>query len=243
MESRLYVDMLPQPDNTTCGPTCLHALYRYYADPIPLKAVLSEITYLEEGGTLSVYLALHALLRGYRATIYTYNLDLFDPTWFPAVHSDISRKLRLQAAYKKKKPLMDVATAAYLEYLERGGRLRFEVLTAALIRKYLNRGVPIITGLNATYLYNCAREYGEGNRIHYDDIRGESMGHFVVLSGYDRTRASVFIGDPLRPNPLSRNQQYSVPIYRLLCSIMLGILTYDANLLIIEPQKRRSKKG
>jgi hypothetical protein len=29
-----------------------------------------------------VWLACHALRRGYDATIYTYNLQLFDPTWF-----------------------------------------------------------------------------------------------------------------------------------------------------------------
>ncbi|MGH7163181.1 MAG: hypothetical protein ACREID_06840, partial [Planctomycetota bacterium] len=73
MEKRLELEMLPQPDDAACGPTCLHAVYRYHDDPIPLAHILEEIPRLKEGGTLAVFLACHALRRGYRATIYTYN--------------------------------------------------------------------------------------------------------------------------------------------------------------------------
>ena len=74
MESKLYLDIYPQPDGTTCGPTCLHAVYRFFNDPIPLPQVVSEVKQLEEGGTLAVYLGSHALARGYKATIYTSTL-------------------------------------------------------------------------------------------------------------------------------------------------------------------------
>ena len=36
METRLSLDILPQPDELTCGPTCLQAVYRYYDDNISL---------------------------------------------------------------------------------------------------------------------------------------------------------------------------------------------------------------
>jgi hypothetical protein len=58
----------------------------------------------------------------------------------------------------------------------------------------------------------------------------------VVLSGYDKRLRRVLIADPLRQNPYSEAQEYEVDINRLICAIMLGILTYDANLLIIEPR-------
>ena len=239
METRLYIDILPQPDDITCGPTCLHALYHYYDDPVPLNQLISEIPSLEGGGTLAVHLACHALRRGYKATIYTYNLQLFDPTWFVPNGPNISEKLRLQQKYKNDDPLLQVASKAYLDFLEMGGRLRFEVLTPALIRRFLNRSIPLLTGLNATYLYNCSREHGKGNRLFYDDVCGESTGHFVVLAGYDRIQRNVLVFDPFMPNPVSTNQQYHVNIYRLICAIMLGIVTYDDNLLIIEPSRKK----
>ena len=57
MESRLHFDILPQPDPTTCGPTCLHAVYRYHGDEMPLARVIAETPALEEGGTLAVLLS------------------------------------------------------------------------------------------------------------------------------------------------------------------------------------------
>jgi hypothetical protein len=55
----------PQPSDTTCGPTCLHAMYRYCADTISLEEVISGVKYLKDGGTLAAMLACHALGRGY----------------------------------------------------------------------------------------------------------------------------------------------------------------------------------
>ena len=237
---KLYLDISPQPDDATCGPTCLHAIYRYFDDPIHLSRVVSEVTDLEGGGTLAVYLACHALRRGYKAMIYTYNLKLFDPTWFVPNGPDISERLRLQLRYKDDDSLFNTATHAYLKFFELGGKLRFQSLTPGLIRNYLKREVPILTGLNATYLYSCSREYVEDLHLVYDDIRGESTRHFVVLAGYDKMSRNVLIADPLKPNPVSSHQQYEVNIYRLVCSIMLGIVTYDDNLLIIEPRRKRT---
>ena len=101
MESKLEIEILPQPDDTTCGPTCLHAVYRYYGDSIPLRDVISEVQKLEEGGTLAVLLGLHALRRGYRATLYTYDLQVFDPTWFEDEVSNLDERLTLRMQHRR----------------------------------------------------------------------------------------------------------------------------------------------
>ncbi|UCD82800.1 MAG: hypothetical protein JSW26_15610 [Desulfobacterales bacterium] len=241
MYTKLKFDISRQPDNASCGPTCLHAVYRYYNDPISLETVTAQVPNIPEGGTIEVYLACHALRRGYKTTIIPYNLRIFDPTWSDIPSSQIAAKLRRQLNLKKDIPGIEVVTNAYLEYLELGGRLRFEVMTPALIRRYLKKSIPILTGLSATYLYNTAREYDNGGELTYDDVRGESVGHFVVLTGYDRKDRSVSVADPLKTNPVADSQYYSVNIYRLACAIMLGILTYDGNLLIIQKRERKKK--
>ena len=242
MTSNLYLDILPQPDNITCGPTCLHAIYRYFGDEISLQQVVSEVPQIASGGTLAVYLAVHALRRGYRATIYSYNLQIFDPTWAVARGKEIAGKLKLQASCKKVDPELEVATKGYLEFLELGGELRFEVLTAALIRRYLKRSLPILSGLSATYLYNSAREYCQGKDLIFDDIRGTPMGHFVVLAGYDKEDRTVLVADPLLPNPVNSGQYYRVNILRLVCALMLGTLTFDGDLLIIKPTPKKKRR-
>ena len=59
----------------------------------------------------------------------------------------------------------------------------------------------------------------------------------VVLSGYDPKTRLVSVADPLQDNPRFNSQYYRVGINRLTASILLGILTYDANLLVITPKK------
>lgn len=236
--AQLNFEVLPQPDDTTCGPTCLHSVYRYFNHPVSLEEVISEIAHLPEGGTLAVTLACHALSRGFRATIYTYNLQLFDPTWF--VDGALSTKLDIPARLKEQKKLkrgqkFALATDAYVEFLNMGGILRYEELNGSLLRKHLNRNLPILTGLSSTHLYNCARERDD----EYDDVGGKPQGHFVVLSGYDREQREVQVADPLLDNPRYDGQYYRVHMDRLIASILLGILTYDANLLVIEPRTKR----
>jgi len=234
METKLQVEIQTQPDDFTCGPTCLHALYQYFGDTLPLEQVLGEVSMLEGGGTLDVLLANHALRRGYSAKIFTYNLQLFDPTWFGEVLVDLPAKLREQREAKPDGKLR-LATDAYLEFLSLGGQVRYEELNAGLIRRYLQREIPILTGLSATYLYSTAREYGaEGAE---DDVRGWPAGHFVVLCGYDPESRDVLVADPIRKNPLAGSRRYVISIDRVICAILLGIVTYDANLLIIEPRR------
>ena len=237
---RFKLEVLPQPDSVTCGPTCLHAVYRYFGDQIPLEQVIAEVPALPHGGTLAVLLGCHALRRGYTAEIYTYNLQVFDPTWFRE-QANLVELLEAQRRVKPE-PKLQLATSAYLEFLSLRGRIHYESLSAPLLRRFLNREVPILTGLLATHLYDCAREY----RDEYDPVRGEPVGHFVVLSGYDRQKREVRVSDPLQDNPRYNKRYYSVSTERLMASILLGIVTYDANLLIVRPppvQKARRDRG
>jgi len=234
--AQLELEILPQPDDTTCGPTCLHAVYRYWGDEIPLERIVAEVDPLPGGGTLAVSLASHALRRGYDAEIFTYNLQLFDPTWFVG-EVDLSKRLKNQRKHKRSRKLR-ISTDAYLRFLELGGRVRFEELRPSLIRRFLNRDVPILTGLSATYLYQCAREHEDD----YDDVRGAPVGHFVVLSGYDRGKREVTVSDPSHDNPRFRTHRYSVGMNRLITAISLGVVTYDANLLVLTPKSQRREK-
>jgi hypothetical protein len=241
----LPVIVRPQPDMFSCGPTALHAVYRYYGEELRLEDVIAEAPTLEEGGTLAVLLGSHALRRGYSAILYSFNLMLLDPTWFangrPAV--DVATKLRAQTSVKRDKKRR-TASAAYAEFLQLGGDLRMQDITPELLRRYFDRGRPILAGVSATYLYNCARELDNGD---YDDLRGEPSGHFVVLTG--ARDGEVQVADPWHPDvsdvrksvapqsETSTGRYYWVPMRRLLHGVLLGVLTYDGNLLVIEPSE------
>ncbi len=246
----LRLEILSQPNDSTCGPTCLHAVYRYFGRDVSLESVVNDIGQFDQGGTLAVFLGCDALQKGYDARIYTYNLQIFDPTWFLEPNVDLRQKLTAQMQVKELKRLQ-MASEAYLKFLDLGGEIRMEVLTVRLIRKYLLRQLPILTGLSATFLYGESREIATtkivpGRTSVPDDIRGVPCGHFVVLCDYDPDRRVVLVADPLDANPIAKDKFYAVDIDRVFSAIMLGIVTYDANLLIIRPKsnsKQTSAKG
>jgi hypothetical protein len=229
----LTLELVAQPDDTSCGPTCLHGVYRYYGRAVPLRQLMEDITSFDTGGTLSVHLGIDALRRGYRARIYSYNLRIFDPSWFP-VHDkeELLGKLRARAAITTDEKRVHT-TRAYIEFLELGGEVRMTDFNSALLRKYLRQKVPILTGLSATYLYQAKREHPVTGQD--DDVAGEATGHFVVLTGYDPETKEARLADPYGKNPIRQKMTYSVKLDRLVTAILLGVLTYDANLLIIRP--------
>ncbi|MBI1372665.1 MAG: hypothetical protein GC159_07870 [Phycisphaera sp.] len=221
----------PQPDLLTCGPACLHAMYRHFGVDLSLEQVIDETRRLPGGGTLAVMLALHAMQRGYGATIYTCDLRTFDPTWFgPEV--DLVERLRAQAAVKARHKLR-TATEAYIEFLEAGGELYMNDITDELLVDLLSSGIPFIAGLNATWLYQCVRERQDD--MQPDDLLGEPTGHFVVVHGLDRQRRTAHIADPFLQKPEPGRHHYEIGIDRLVGAILLGIVTYDAKLLILTP--------
>ncbi len=227
----LDVRVLPQPTDSVCGPTCLHAVYRYFERSMPLEEIIDQIPVLPDGGTLAVNLGSHALGHGFSATIITSDLRLFDPTWFKE-GVDLAKKLTEQSA-KKSGRRLEIATQSYLEFLRLGGEVKLESINLSLLRSYIDRGVPVLAGLSATYLYDCPRELADGT---FDDVKGEPSGHFVVVQGYDIDGEHVRIADPLEDNPGFEDRYYRVHIERLLAAIHLGIVTYDANVLVLEPK-------
>lgn len=226
---RLHI--LPQPDDNTCGPTALQAVYAHLGLDMPLEQVIREVHALEDGGTLAVFLGLHALKQGFHARIHSYNLRVFDPSWEGLPGEVLRKKLLAQTRFKDGKKLA-AACLAYARFLKMGGEVRFDDPTPDLLRDYLDRDLPILTGLSATYLYRSKREHtGANGQSLFDDLRGKPMGHFVVLTSMEGK--TVYVADPYEDNPYSREHHYPVHVGRLINSIMLGIVTYDANMLIL----------
>lgn len=236
MRKRIRLDIAPQPDDVSCGATCLHAVYRFYGERLDLHSLVHDVEQLEEGGTLGVFLGSHALRRGYRVSLYSYNLQVFDPTWHRLGRDALIAKLEQQMTAKHQRKLK-VASKAYIDFMRLGGDIRFTELSPKLIRRYVRGSLPLIVGLSSTYLYDSPREYGP--RGDYDDVRGLPGGHFVVTCGYDMTSRDVVVADPYPRNPTG-NHYYDVGINRLICSILLGVLTYDANILVVTPRRTRA---
>ena len=233
----MKVKILPQPDDVTCGPTSLHAIYNHYGYKISLPKLISEIEMLEGGGTLGVFLGLDALKRGFDATIHSVNLEIFDPTWVDLPMNELYHKLELEYTAKKKVKLR-IAIKAYLRFIEAGGIVNLKDFKPGLFDRYFKKDIPLITGVSTTFLYQSKREYtNEKNMSVYDDIHGEPMGHFIVVYGENEEK-KFLLADPDSTNPIANNNYYAVERNRLVHSILLGILTYDSLILAVQPKKK-----
>lgn len=235
----LPVQRFIQPDDTTCGPTCLRKVYDFFGHAIELEHVVASVEEYEKGGgTLAVFLGISALETGFTARLYPYDLRIFDPTWFELSPHDLLQKIRQRFPYLKD-PKRLRAAEAYVRFLEMGGEIVFDELTHSLFKRIIDRGHPVLAGLSATYLYRFARERwdAENYRLVTDDVGGDAIGHFVVISGYDQWGRLLTVLDPFAHVPASEDGRITVESDRLLNSILLGDMTYDAVLLEVWPRE------
>lgn len=222
----------PQPNDSSCGPTCLQAVYRHFGVEVPLGELIAGIPSVPGGGTLAVMLGIDALRRGFRALLQTCNLRVLDPTWFPAKPAALAARIDASLVVRRhRKERQELH--ALREFIDLGGEVRMEPLTRELLRSHLGSRHPVLTGLSATFLYRDQRVNPETNQ--YDDLGGDPQGHFVVLSEYDRATKQVTVHDPWPDSPFADPHRYHVHIDRLTNAILLGVLTFDANLLVIRP--------
>lgn len=224
----LDVARFAQPDDVTCGPTCLAQVYRYFGCEQPLGEIIRETRRNPDGGTMAVDLGVSAVRNGFEATIYPFDFRVFDPTWRRLGPAALIERLERRVETLESRRL-ERTVRSYITYLALGGRVRFRELTRELLVRLLREGRPILTGLSATHLYRTMREYEN----HYDDIRGGPVGHFVVICGYYPKSDRFVVRDPSSHIPFSRTGKYSVAAKRLIPAILLGAVTYDAVLLVL----------
>lgn len=233
----LRVQRFLQPDDLTCGPTCLRKVYDFYGLRVDDREVLAGLHRNEDGGTLAVFLGAAALERGFAARIYSYDLQIFDPTWAGLSAGALAEKVHARFPHLRDAKRLGAARA-YLRFLERGGEICFDELTPALLRQIIDREHPVLAGLSATYLYGFPRErQAEDGSLVADDVGGEPTGHFVVIVGYEHWGRRFSLRDPSGHVPVAPDGRQVVDAQRLINSILLGDLTYDAVLLELWPRE------
>jgi hypothetical protein len=235
-EHQLAVRRFIQPDDVTCGPTCLRKVYAFYGLEVEIEDVINALERNEDGGTLAVYLGIAALKKGFRARLYSYDLRIFDPTWIRLPAAALAEKIHARFPYLRDAKRL-AAARAYIRFLDMGGELAFEELTPALLKGIIDRDHPVLAGLSATYLYRHPRERWDEmlDRAVDDDVRGEPTGHFVVISGYEHWGRRLTVLDPFEYHPGTDEGRTVVDAQRLINAILLGDVTYDAVLLEVWP--------
>jgi len=245
----LDVPRFAQPDDTSCGPTCLSQVMAFYGEATDVAHLSSRVQRNPDGGTQAVHLAGLALELGYDVRLYPFGVQVFDPTWWDLGADALEGRLEARAHRLRvdgAAPHLVDEVLAWQGCLRAGARVDFREPNPSLLVSILDRGHPIIAGLNATWLYREARCRPDDNED--DDIGGWPVGHFVVVRGYTGRGKHFHILDPsdeaaphLHPAGAARGT-YPLPADRLTHAILLGDSTRDAVVVEIWPGRRAAAR-
>ncbi len=135
---------------------------------------------MNEYGTWSPYIGIYAMKLGYNVEIFTYDVSLFDPTWFNLSNKSLIKKLKI-AIKKIKDKDKKFGVRGYIDFLREGGKLTFKIPTKKILIKFLKKKIPPMAFVNSTAYYKRKRkDFKAGKRSEF----GEVGGHCIVISGY-----------------------------------------------------------
>ncbi len=221
----LNISQISQKTAFSCLPACLQQIFCYYGKQIFQKEILNTLEKPERGMSMP---KAGSLLKeyGFKPLIITNNIHNFDPTWFKLDKAMLIKNLKKRRQFLDKYNISLVDE--YLEYLKKGGRIKFETIDRDLLIKYLSKSNPIIVELASTFFYKKAKGTGPGK---FDNsIKGEIEGHCVVIAGFKKDKFKVVDPDS-RNNPFSKKGIYWIKAKELIASIFI---LEGKSLLIIE---------
>jgi len=187
---KLKVPYIPQRKGT-CGSSSLQQVLAYYGVKLGLDEILKDIKKYKYG-TFMPYLGLYAKRLGFMPKIVTYDVKVFDPTWFGLLVGQIIKKLETRSREMDVPHVYRSECKAFVRYLKAGGAIEFDFIKKGRIIKELERKRPVIVDVCSTILHRKERK----NRVKdkYSDTSGEPMYHAVVVSGHEKGK--FIIVDP-----------------------------------------------
>lgn len=206
---KLNIKIKEQKPNE-CLPACLAAVFEYYKIKISEDEIIEKIS----KDSFKVYdwdylAGKLAIEKGLKAEIYSNVTTIFDPSWYNISSKALIKKVEKLIIFFKernknymKDPMkwgsffcpskwmareLEREVETLLVFLEAGGTINFNSISLKLIEKMIDLKIPVITHHNPTLLHRMKRRYN--NRP--DDIKGNTWGHVIIISGYTKNEFIV----------------------------------------------------
>jgi peptidase C39-like protein len=215
-----------QPDDTSCGISCLKMLLAFHGISLSFDEMREIIPPLPDIGLYDSHVGKAALDLGFSVTIYSYNYTIFHPLWNHLTRKDLIRHLSTKNK-SSMTPLQEFATKSYIEFMEAGGEVLFYPLSKELLLAFFEKGLPVMVALDMCFLYD--------SMVYYENTTEPRATHFVVLHGYNPENNTFRISDPWHSIPLPNNMgQFSLDADRVINAIFLGQNRNDAAVVVIQ---------
>jgi hypothetical protein len=190
-----------------CGVKCLETIYDYYqikkntASLVRDMAQADEMTYIPQ--------LLRQLAKdGLKVTAVSSNPQVFDLTWKGLFNEALITKLheRHQAIKESKWKRVIVE---YILYLQENLKVEQLIISEKLIKEALEKQKQVVAFTDNVIFHQRGRRFWdeENKTYEFDDIKGGSDGHAVVVNGWD-PKKGLHIVDCSPIQAYGKNGQY-----------------------------------
>lgn len=141
-------------------------------------------------GTSIGHIASYFIKLGFKTTIHTTDIQIFDRSWENKNTSELIELLKLRKKYVKHSTYdnntLDVIFDGYIYFLQKKGQVVFPEIDVNYIYEKLKKG-PIFAVVNYNYFNNVAKyAYDAISKCNIEDsIKGNPGTHAVVIHGYN----------------------------------------------------------
>jgi len=211
----------------TCGPVCLLNIYTHFQIPLSLDVILKELNVTNTDLTHLPQLARNCLTHTLETVILSSNTQAISSSWDVKTKEEIITILKAWVSHNTydnwaKEVLF------LLFYLQEGGNLKILDLSTSILDEYLDKGYVLLSCLEESWLWGKRKIEGKSE---YDDVKGHTRGHFVVV--YGKEDNNYLISDPYPTGIEGRDGLYKIDKQKLLVST----LVWDHEFLAVKKAK------
>jgi len=208
----------------TCGPVSLLNIYTHLHIPLTLEAILKELNITDLDSTYLSQLARNCNSHGLNTIILSSNPHTVSPAWKNKSKEEMIILLKEWVTHNNKDGWLK-ACLFLLFYLQEGGSIKIIDLSTQVIDEYLDQGHTLLCCLEESWLWEKRKIEGKSE---YDDIKGHTRGHFVVV--YGKQGEDYLISDPYPTKIEGKEGLYKVSKQKLLVSI----LVWNSEVLVVK---------
>lgn len=225
-----------QTTDYNCGPTVLSAVLNHFNIAVSPDEISNNLRYFtEEHGTFITCLGMYALEKNLDATIYTYDLDVFDLTWNNGTDELLYHLNKMLLKCNTEDEMKRLAIQYYIEFLKNGGHIEICPDFNFTFNNIFSKERAVIAGVSSQILYRGSRINDNGDY----DIYGKQEGHFIIAE--PAVNASymgiVDISDPYGLKSKYGKLNYSITFDTFVQAVLQSTHTHDGAWLEITKQK------
>lgn len=187
METNLNVKRVEQTKDFDCSLGCVAMIMNFYGEDINLQNLQEELSgYVNKDERHIEASAIFLLKQGYEVFFQNYNLRVLGDNLTDRIEKDIDKFQNELNNLSGEDPFKKTKLKLALEYIQKGGKLSTFKPTIQIIKDNLEKGTPVIVGVNNAELRQNTEI--EGN-------------HYVVVSGIDDEEFIITDPSPNFPEP------------------------------------------